>query len=184
MMAAPSLALLRIMAARAGHPWTLMELQAAAADLDAQALTEVLQWLRLQRLIRRSNTQFYTLTPAGASLAAAPAVTAPKIVTSDLRSLVWRALRMQGKASASELLDVIGKAATRSAKQSVRTYLNDLAAVGVVAVSRFKTATGERLYQLRRDLGPAAPALQQGGGLIDMNNGQPLVPAEVPDAAA
>jgi Fe2+ or Zn2+ uptake regulation protein len=181
MMAAPSLALLRIMAGRPGHHWTLMELQ-VASGMEAEELTAVLQWLRLQHLIRRNKAQCYMPSQAGLSLASQPAVTPPQAVTNNLRALIWRALRMQRKASASELLDVIGHAATKSALQSVREYLNALVKVGVVAVSRFKAENGERLYQLQRDLGPRAPAHEKGTRrLIDMNSGKLL---EVADAAA
>lgn len=173
-MAAPSLALLRIMAAEK-RSWNLLQLQ-AASKLSEKELTDVLQWLRHQKLIRRIKLM-YCVTPAGAALANDPEP-APKIIRSDLRSMVWRALRMRGKSSVTELLEVIGKPATRGTRQNVRTYLAALCRVEVVAVSRFKAPNGERLYQIMRDLGPTAPATEKGTGrMFDPNSGQPLMGA-------
>lgn len=178
MMAAPSLALLRIMA-KDKRQWSLARLQ-EESDLPEPELVQVLQWLRKQKLIRRIKG-LYGLTPTGAVLAAEPAP-APKVIKSDLRSLVWRALRMSQKASVTELLELIGKPATKGTRHSVHAYLTKLCDTGIIGISRFQGARGERLYQVLRDIGPAAPATDRATGhLIDPNSGSVL---EVRDAAA
>ena len=181
-MAAPSLALLRIMAAEPNRRWTLLQLQ-AVSELTQAELMAVLQWLRLQKLIGRNPRQIYTITDAGMALIAITP-SEPKASKNDLRSMVWRALRMKKKASITELLDVIGMPATPTNRRHVRTYLAKLTGTDVVGVSRFKSPTGERLYQLLRDPGPAAPVPAQNGRMIDPNNGGlPLSMTEAANAA-
>ncbi|MFV3126088.1 hypothetical protein [Niveispirillum sp. KHB5.9] len=181
-MAAPSLALLRIMAAEPDRRWTLLQL-VAASELSQDELSPLLQWLRLAKLIGRNPRQIYTITDAGAALVAI-SPTEPKVTKTDLRSMVWRALRMQRKASVTELLDVIGQPATDTTRRQVRAYLTKLCGTDLLGISRFKTRTGERLYQLLRDPGPLAPVVTNKGHVIDPNNGGlPLPLAEVAHAA-
>lgn len=97
-----------------------------------------------------------------------------------LRDRLWAALRIKGKASLPELLEVAGNG-ERDAANSAQRYTAALARAGYLRELRREpgsapTSNGFKRYALIRDTGPAAPQLRvRTHELFDPNTGE-IVP--------
>lgn len=106
----------------------------------------------------------------------------PRIVEtegSSLRSRLWRALRLTGKATIAELLELAGRGSERDAEGNAKEYLNALVKSGhVMRMSRraepeWPATTGATRYSLVLNTGPKPPQLnRRKKRVFDPNTGE------------
>jgi hypothetical protein len=103
---------------------------------------------------------------------------APANQTKDtFRARVWRALRVKGKATIPDLVEIASRPNDRAVKSNAQHYLRFLIAAGVAVRLPLRspgfapTSNGFARYALARDLGPRAPVATK-KGLFDPNSGQ------------
>lgn len=88
----------------------------------------------------------------------------PKRTT--IRDRIWNALRIRGKASVQDLLELVGGEDGAPSVDSIQRYLRGLVRAGHLREMARRdpgtalTSNGYKRYQLLRDTGPAAPQLR------------------------
>lgn len=94
---------------------------------------------------------------------------------SPLFELIWRSLRIRGKATIPDLLELAGRDG-KTAANTASVYLAALVRAGYVRILPKRepgtalTSNGHQRYQLIRDTGPLAPVRRAGRGeLFDPN---------------
>lgn len=164
---------------------------AAVTGLENRAVVKAAAALIARGLADRAEVGCFTLTIQGQTFRAeGGAVTCgpagPLTQTyrrprrQVLRDRLWAALRIKGKASLPELLEVAGNG-ERDAANSARRYTAALARAGYLRELRREagsapTSNGFKRYALIRDTGPAAPQLRvRTHELFDPNTGE-IVP--------
>lgn len=101
-----------------------------------------------------------------------------------LRDRLWAAMRLKGKFTIGDLLDV-ARSDGEDGYDSARRYLRALEKSGVVSRLRGRvpgtaiTSNGFVRFALIRDLGPAAPIVRASGKVWDSNAGK-IVECEAP----
>jgi len=160
---------------------------AAAAGVDNHRAVKLMATLIGRGYAERAEVGCYRLTPAGAAAKTAGVriVSGPRGPLTQSRprrprrttlaDLVWRALRIRGKATLPDLMELAGREGT-TARNAAACYLRRLEAAGYVRrLPRKETGTaltspGYTRWQLLRDTGPAAPVWAK-GRMVDRNGG-------------
>lgn len=101
----------------------------------------------------------------------------PHVVSGTLREKAWRAMRIKGKFTLSELLRaaLAGEEAARDPRSNIGRYIARLAKAGILvemprrAVPTSPTSNGEKRWLLVKDLGRQAPVAREDGTVFDPN---------------
>lgn len=100
-----------------------------------------------------------------------------KPVANALRARLWRAMRMKGKFSLGDLLNLAANGDERDAVNNAGRYIRALVAAGYLTeLRRAKPdrpgSNGTKRYALLRNSGPLTPMLRRGGDIYDPNTGK------------
>jgi hypothetical protein len=147
---------------------TLDELE-TATGFSRDRLSALINLMNSNGLVKVRRAGCYSRTPAGDKAIEKPRKSGGprkgQQLAFGLTPRVWRALRILGKASLPELLE-IADAQGRPAEHT-RKYLAMLTRYGIVVISGRRsegsapTSNGFKRYILVRDLGPIAPVWSQ-----------------------
>ncbi|HEY1502951.1 MAG TPA: hypothetical protein VGF92_01560 [Stellaceae bacterium] len=107
--------------------------------------------------------------------------TGPRAPSDGLRARAWRALRMRGKATIPEILEIADAGESKSPTTNLYRYFGSLCRAGVVVKLDKRergaavTSNGFIRWSLIRDLGPIAP-LMRNNGVYDPNSKAMIAP--------
>jgi hypothetical protein len=161
---------------------TLDELE-AATGFSRDRLSALISLMNKNGLIRVRRAGCYSRTRDGDKAIETPRKTGGprkgQQLSFGLTERVWRALRIMGKGTLAELLEIAD--AKGKSGEHTRKYLAKLVCYGLVVVSGrrrpgdARTSNGFKQYILVRNVGPIAPVWSQRKGvLFDPNSRQNL----------
>lgn len=170
-----------------GAPVTIAEM-AAALGQPNRKVVYAMDKLRIQGFVDRVKTGRYQLTQNGLDARAAgkrvtsgpngPLTGQKRPRRKTLKAKVWKALRVRGKATIDELIQVIGDCGLKDPRGSAQRYLYTLARAGYVCTLKNRragtapTSPGYKVYVLLPGMstGPTPPMYsQKHGAVIDFN---------------
>lgn len=185
-----------VFAALSGSDCRTPEALAAQTGAERKAVVKAVGRLIARGWAERAEIGCYRLTAAGAqALAAGVRITSgpngpltarrpPRRRAAPLYELIWRALRIRGKATIADLLELAGRDG-RTAANTAAVYLRVLARAGYLRVlprrepGTAPTSNGYKRYQLLRDTGPLAPVARlHRRALFDPNLDRTVWPEE------
>jgi predicted transcriptional regulator of viral defense system len=98
-----------------------------------------------------------------------------KLIQETVYETVWRSMRMAKDFSITSLMDYLGARVGGASESTVRYYIRDLLAVGIVAPTDRKART----FRLVRNLGTRAPRILSTNIVFDPNSGTAVGEATV-----
>jgi hypothetical protein len=161
--------------------------------IEKHSLAKLVATLTRRGLATAPKIGCYRRTPRGDKVIAETTplrsgptkATGPRAPSDGLRARAWRALRMRGKATVPEILEIADAGDGKSPTTNLYRYFGALCRAGILMKLDTRepgaalTSNGFIRWALIRDLGPVAP-LMRNDGVYDPNSKAMIVPQATP----